>query len=97
VGHLLERRRDEAREPDHVGVLLARGLEDLLRGHHDAEVHDVEVVALEHDAHDVLADVVDVALHRGGHDLALGLGVRRAAAALLFLDEGNQVRDRPAS
>ena len=38
--------------------------EDLLRRHHDAEVDDVEVVALEHDADDVLADVVHVALDR---------------------------------
>ena len=36
---------------------------------------DLVVVAAEHDADDVLADVVDVALHGRHHDLAL----RRAA------------------
>ena len=71
---------------------LARGREDLLRGHHDAEVDHVEVVALEHDADDVLADVVHVALDRRHDDRAL----RRASVAgarLFGLDVRNQVRD----
>ena len=46
--------------------------QDLVAGHHHAEVDDLEVVALQHDADDVLADVVDVALDGGEHDLALG-------------------------
>ena len=41
-----------------------RRLEDLRRRHHHAEVDDLVVVAAEHDADDVLADVVDVALDR---------------------------------
>ncbi len=72
---------------------LARGVEDLLRRHHDAEVDHREVVALEDDADDVLADVVDVALHRRHHDRALGLaGVARLR--LFRLDERHQVPDR---
>ena len=47
-----------------------RGLEDLRRRHHHAEVDHLVVVALEHDADDVLADVVHVALDGGHHDLA---------------------------
>ena len=38
--------------------------------HHDAEVDHLVVVAAEHDADDVLADVVDVALDGGQHDRA---------------------------
>ena len=41
-------------------------------GHHHAHVDDLEVVALEHDGDDVLADVVHVALDGGDDDLALG-------------------------
>ena len=48
-------------------------LEDLFGGDHHAEVDDLVVVAGEHDADDVLADVVDVALHGREHDLALRL------------------------
>ena len=90
--HLVQRGRDQAAETDDVGVLLARRLQDLLCRHHDAEVDDVVVVALEHDADDVLADVVDVALDRRQHDLALGLrGVR---SFLLRLDIGHEIGDR---
>ena len=70
MAHLVERRRDQARQPDDVGLPLARGVEDLLRRHHDAEIDDLVIVALEHDADDVLADVVHVALDRRDHDLA---------------------------
>ena len=90
VHHLVQRRRDEAREPDHVGLLAARGLEDPLRRHHHAEVDDLEVVALEDDADDVLADVVDVALDGRDHDLAVG--ARRLARFLV--QERHEVRDR---
>ena len=50
---------------------LAR-LQDVLERHHDAEIDDLEIVALQDHADDVLADVVDVALDRGHDDLALG-------------------------
>ena len=54
-------------------LALAGGFEDLLAGDHDAEVDDLVVVAPEDDAHDVLADVVDVALDGGHDDAALRL------------------------
>ena len=72
VDHLVQRRGDQPGEPDDVGVLGHGGVEDLLRRHHDAEVDDLVVVALEDDADDVLADVVDVALDGRHDDLALG-------------------------
>ena len=85
VRHLLERWRNESRKSHEVGVALDRGVEDLLGGHHHAEVDDVEAVALQHNADDVLADVVHVALDRRHHDPAL----RRVDAGRLFgLDEG---------
>src|SRR5690606_37957375 len=64
------------------------GLEDLVRGHHHAQVDDVVAVATQHHADDVLADVMHVALDRGHEDLALGFRL----IALFRLDEGNQVR-----
>ena len=69
--------------------------EDVLARDHHAHVDDLEVVALEDDGDDVLADVVDVALDGRDDDLALGL---RLAAALdeqqlLGLDVGQQVGD----
>ena len=88
--HLVERRRDQARQADDVGLVVVGRLQDVLERHHDAEVDDLEVVALQDHAHDVLADVVDVALDRRHDDLALGPRRR----GLLGLDVGQQVGDR---
>ena len=60
---------------ENVGLLGDAGLEDLLGGAHDAEVDDLEVVAPEDDGDDVLADVVDVALHGGQDDGAAVAGL----------------------
>ena len=58
----------------------ARGLQDLRRRHHDAEIDDLVIVAGEHDADDVLADIVHVALHGRHHDLAVRDALGAAAA-----------------
>ena len=58
-------------------------------GHHHTKVNHIVVVALKHNANDVLADVMHIAFHRRHQDLALGT---RIATALFFLfDEGNEV------
>ena len=65
-----------------------RRVEDLLRRHHDAEIDDLVIVALEHDADDVLADVVDVALH-GRHDDPPGrLALGEASSSFSFSMKG---------
>ena len=70
--HLVEARRNQAGEPDDVHVLGLRRLQDAGGGRHHAEIDDLVVVALEHDADDVLADVVDIALDGGEQHLAGG-------------------------
>ena len=70
--HLVERRRDQPGEADDVAVLLDRGVEDRVGRDHDAEVDHLVAVAAEHDPDDVLADVVDVALHGREHDARRG-------------------------
>ena len=76
VDHLVERRRDQPREPDDVAALLVGRVEDPVGRDHDAEVDDLVVVAAEDDPDDVLADVVDVALHGREHDLPLRAAAR---------------------
>ena len=68
VDHLVQGGGDEAAQADHVGLLLPRGLEDPVGADHHPQVDDVAVVAAQDDPHDVLADVVDVPLHRGQDD-----------------------------
>ena len=65
--HLFERRGYQTGKADDVSVMLQCALNDRLPRRHDSQVYDVIVVALEHDRHDVLADVVDVAAD-GGQD-----------------------------
>ena len=91
--HFVERRRDEAGEADHVDLLADRRLDDLGGRHHHAEIDDLVIVAGEHDADDVLADVVDVALHRRHEDLA-GIRPHAAGPVLFGLHEGHQIGDR---
>ena len=70
------------------------GVEDLLRRNHDAEIDDLVIVALEHDADDVLADVVHVALDRRHHDPPRWLALGEAKLLLLLLHEGHEIGDR---
>ena len=72
VDHLVERRRDQTAQPDQVRVLLAGRFQDPVRRNHHAEIDDLEIVAFQNHAHDVLSDVVDVALDRRHDDPALG-------------------------
>ena len=69
--HLVERGRDEAAQPDQVHALLGGRPQDDVLVHHHPEVDHLVVVAPEHDADDVLADVVDVAFDGGEDDFAL--------------------------
>ena len=57
--------------------------ENLVARHHHAEIDDLVAVAAEHDADDVLADVVDVALDRREDDLALATRVSAAPPAAM--------------
>ena len=92
VDHLVQRRRDQAGEPDDVGAGLRSRVQDPLPRHHDAEVDHLVVVAAEHDADDVLADVVHVPLDRGQDDRA-ALGRDRPGRHTLRLHERLQVGD----
>ena len=85
IDHFVEARRDEAGETDHVHPLLFRRVENGFRRHHDAEIDDLVAVASQHDADDVLADIVHVAFHGRHQDPA----IRRVGRAekLLFLFE----------
>ena len=70
---------DQAGKPDHVDLPLRR-FQDLLGRHHDAEIDDLVVVAGEHDADDVLADIVHVALDGRHQHLAGGRALGEAGA-----------------
>ncbi len=64
-------------------------LEDFFAGDHDAEVDDLVVVTAEDDAHDVFADVMNIAFDSGEQDFALCRLVARGA--FFGLHEGGEV------
>ena len=57
MDHFVQRRRDEAGQPEDVGSLLQDSLHYSLARHHHAHVDDLEVVAAQYNAHNVLPDV----------------------------------------
>src|SRR3970282_357279 len=65
--HLVERRRDETAEADEIRPFVHGRLENPIGGHHHAQIDHLVVVTPEYHANDVLADVVNVTLHRGQH------------------------------
>ena len=85
--HLLGRLHQEPGEADRVGLVAVVRGDQVLRRHLDAQVDDPVAVVLEDDLDQVLADVVDVALHGGEHDGAAG-GVLVLGHELLEVGDG---------
>ena len=77
----------QARHADGVGLVPGSGFEDRGERLLDAEIDDLVAVIGEDDVDEVLADVVDVALHRRQHDGA-------ALMAFLALHERFEIGDR---
>ncbi len=91
MGHFIQRRRDQSAQADYVRLSFAGGLQNFFAGRHHAQVNDFVVVAAEHDADNVLADVMHVAFDGGHEDASLRLMVARG---LLFLfHERQEVSD----
>ncbi len=92
--HFVEAWRYQPGKPDHIGFQFACLVEDDLRRHHHAEVDHVIIVALKHNADDVLADVVDVTLHRRHDDAPCGGCVFQPRFKLFGFHKRHQIRDR---
>ena len=72
--------------------MIFGGLKNLLGRNHHAKIDHLEVITLKHHRHNILANVMHIALNRGNDDLALGLCVARG---LLFsLNVRNKMRNR---
>ena len=86
--HLLRALHQQPREANGVRLMVMAGLDDFFRRNLDAEVHHVVAVVAEDDLHQVLADVVDVALHGSQHDLAARRGIGLLHELLQMIDRG---------
>ena len=72
MGHLFKAWSDQAREADHVHLMLFGGFQNLIALAHHADVDDVIVITAQNHTHDVLADIVYIALDGGHQDRATG-------------------------
>ena len=70
AAHLVQRWRYQSAQADNVHLLANSRLDNLLRRHHHPEVYHLETIAGQYDMHDVLADVMHIAFHRGEQNLA---------------------------
>ena len=74
--HLLRRLHEQPGKADGVRPVLARRFDQHFRRHLDPQVHDLIAVVREDDVDQVLADVVDIALHRRQQDAPARRAVR---------------------
>ncbi|CAI8296981.1 MAG: Uncharacterised protein [Gammaproteobacteria bacterium] len=72
--------------------MLLGCLENFLGGNHHPEVHDLEAVALEHHADNVLSDVVNITFHCRHDDHAMLLA-DISRGLFFFFDEGYEMCD----
>ena len=82
--HLIKARCDQSGKPDNVDLLFFGRFKDLRGWHHDTQVNHLVIVTLQNNTHDVLANVMHIALHRRHQDGAIG-GIFGNPKFLFFL------------
>ena len=87
--HLLQRWGDESAEAHQTGLSLKCLFQDGFVGHHHAQINHIETVTAQHDAYDILADVVYIAIGGGQHHAR----AFRLLRALFFIDVRLQQSD----
>ena len=68
--HLVKAWRNQPAQTDNVDLLFYRAINNIIGRNHDAHIDDIEIIALQHNANDILANVMHVALHRCHQHLA---------------------------
>ena len=87
MNHFIQRRGNQTGQANHIRSFFLGRFQYLFGRHHHTQVNHIEVIALEHNTHDVLADVVHIAFDGRHDDLA-----RLHHAAIFFIfDIGNQM------
>ena len=91
MAHLFQRGGDKTAQANDIHFFLAGGLQNFLCRDHDAKIDNIIVVAAEDHADDVLADVVNVALHGRQQDSGPGGPPAGFASVALHqrLEDGN--------
>ena len=83
IGHFFKGRCNESRQTNNVDLLFTSHPENVFAVHHDAQIDNFIVVALQHNTHNVFTNVVDIAFDSGQQYFAVVF----CGAGLLFLNE----------
>ena len=92
MAHLIQRRRNQPRKANHISLLSTCSFNDLSGGNHHAQIDDFEIVTLQNNADDILADVMDIAFDGRHHNLAGRLTLTSRGQAFFF-HERNEMAD----
>ena len=88
MDHLIQGRRDQTGQPDHVCLLFSCGLQNLFARNHHTQIDHFVVIATQDDADDVLADVVHIAFDRRHDNPAAALVLPAPVASTSGLPRG---------
>ena len=92
--HFVEARRNQSAQADDVHVFEFGRFQDFRRRHHHAHVNDLVVVAAQHHAHNVFANVVHIALDGSQQYFRhAALPGGRGVFQLFLFNVGEQIRD----
>ena len=94
MNHLVERRSNQAAEPDDIRVFRPGAFKNLFAWDHHAHVDDFIVITGENDSNNILANIVNVAFDGREHNFSLRLDqfAGRGARLLLRLHIRSEVR-----
>ena len=97
MAHFIKAGRDKPRQADHIDLLFNRFGNDVGGRHHDAHIDNIEIIALQHDADNILANIMHIALHRCHQHLAIiarhGFGARCLHFGLFSLHKRLKIGD----
>ena len=71
MAHLVKARRDQARETDNIYLFFNSAIDDIICRYHDPHVYDIKIITLQNNTHNILADIMDIALNRSHQNLTL--------------------------
>ena len=83
VYHLFERRGNQSRQTEQVGLFVMYRFDDFFRRYHHAEVDHFVIITCQYNRDDVFADVVHIAFNGSKDDLA---GFGRTGRCFLRFD-----------
>ena len=91
--HLIQRRRNQPAQANHIHPMRLRLGQNLFAGHHHPKIDHLIPVARQHDPYNIFSNVVHVPFHRRHENFACPLALIPSRLLLLF-HKGSQIGHR---